>query len=302
MKRIVLTPGAISPLTSATTTGSAVVRRHSRSSVEKMQNVFREETRASDAWDKVWKSNELPPWSLKGSTPALVHELKHNFDKFVLAHKTSSHAEIRAFVPGCGDGYDLVEIANHCDDLVAKGRIKQASVVGLDISLSAIHHAAQHLEEACEFCPTERPTRVDLVLGDLFDVENWNVRFTFSGAKGCASEQNLSDPYDFVFDYLFFSALHPSQRSLWGSAMNKLLDKNTGRLLTFMFPFEKDRSEIRGAELRGPPYPVTEDDYKDVLNKNTISALTELYENPETIKPRRGREFVCWWKHGVATT
>mmetsp|Transcript_38229 Transcript_38229/g.114403 ORF Transcript_38229/g.114403 Transcript_38229/m.114403 type:complete len:269 (+) Transcript_38229:510-1316(+) len=110
--------------------------------------------------------------------------------------------------------------------------------------------------------------------------------------------------YDLVFDYTFFCALPPSMRPRWGRRMSELLCRDTGRLLTLMFPLPTDADADADADdgvpppSAGPPYPVTVQDYRNTLEPYGFEMIEPPgpYENDRTVKPRRGRELVCWWK------
>jgi methyl halide transferase len=74
--------------------------------------------------------------------------------------------------------------------------------------------------------------------------------------------------FDFIFDYLFFSAIDTSMRQLWANAIDRLLRPNDEALLcSLMFPYSNvNHSEIDANRKKiGPPYLVTEDDYRQVL-------------------------------------
>jgi hypothetical protein len=101
--------------------------------------------------------------------------------------------------------------------------------------------------------------------------------------------------------------------------MAQLLTPGTGRLFTILFPI------VPGDRLDGPPFPVTVDDYRAVLEPhgivmdvrtahldnnnnddgdNSITAGTTtsssslplpVRSHPDTVGPRKGKEMVCWW-------
>jgi len=234
-------------------------------------------------WEDLWKDS-LTPWDLGKPTPALQSELENYWQE------NTNQISLRTLVPGCGSGYDLITIACHHDNLIASGKIKHASIVGLDISESSLERAAAELEEAGEFCPFDRPTRVDLVQGDYFDTSTWQEKYSFCGDDDCVSDCSLEGPFDFIYDYTFFCALPPSLRKDWGTQTARLLVPGTGRLLTLIFPILPD------AEMKGPPYPVAVEDYQQVLEPNHVAMESEPRENPDTVPQRQGMELACWWR------
>lgn len=253
--------------------------------LDKMRGRLRNESDPDRAWESLWKDN-MTPWDLGTATPALRSELASHW-------KTSPDKPVlRTLVPGCGAGYDLVTLARHHDDLVASGHVKKASVVGLDLSETSLSRAAEVLESACEFDPLDRPTRVDLVKGDFMDTLSWETMYSFGGDEsGCWKGGNTCQAsFDFIFDYTFFCALPPSLREAWGKQIAHLLTPETGRLLTLIFPILEE-----GAEMVGPPYPVSIKDYKQVLLSKGVVMEAAPHENPDTVSRRAGKELACWW-------
>ncbi|KAG6388383.1 hypothetical protein SASPL_149808 [Salvia splendens] len=148
-----------------------------------------EKSSSTNRWDKCWEEG-LTPWDLGGPTPILVH-----------LHSTRSLPMGRALVPGCGSGYDVVEIAS-----------AERYVVGLDISDIAIKKAMELKSgspkaEHCTFLKT-----------DFF---TW-----------CPDQL-----FDLIFDYTFFCAIEPVLRSSWAKKMSELL-KPDGELITLMYPID----------------------------------------------------------------
>ncbi|XP_004287179.1 PREDICTED: probable thiol methyltransferase 2-like isoform 2 [Fragaria vesca subsp. vesca] len=138
-------------------------------------------------WDKLWEQG-VTPWDLGRPTPVVAH-----------LHKSGGLPKGRALVPGCGTGYDVVEIA--CPDRL---------VTGLDISHNAINKALQ-----------------------LFSSLPNAMHFTF--LKVDFFTWHPTDLFDLVFDYTFFCAIEPDMRSAWAQKMADIL-KPDGELITLMFP------------------------------------------------------------------
>jgi methyl halide transferase len=123
----------------------------------------------------------------------------------------------RALIPGCGSGHD-------CQYLASQGFTE---VIGLDLSPTAIKH--------CQ--ATRQAPNLTFECADFFQYQNGK--------------------FDFIFDYLFFSALDPSMRGDWAQAMNNLLQPKTGILFTLIFP-----NVITADKTIGPPYHVDPSDYQ----------------------------------------
>ncbi|PRQ46013.1 putative methyl halide transferase [Rosa chinensis] len=138
-------------------------------------------------WDKCWEQG-LTPWDLGQPTPVIAH-----------LHRLGALPKGRALVPGCGTGYDVVEIA-----------CPERHVTGLDISHNAINKALQ-----------------------LFSSLPNAMHFTF--LKVDFFTWHPTELFDLIFDYTFFCAIEPDMRSAWAQKMRDIL-KPDGELITLMFP------------------------------------------------------------------
>lgn len=214
-----------------------------------------------------------------------------------------------------------------------------AVVVGLDVSETSLVERASAVVAAAfqdSSATAMRWTRVDLVQGDFFggksssgdatdDDTSWKVLRSYGAGTSNSVETSLYVPngsngnddsqlhFDFIFDYTFFCALPPSLRSAWGARTAELLTPDTGRLLTIIFPIlessslECDDDSILNAKTsaqEGPPYPVTVQAYRDVLEPHGVfivmddddaSSTPTARVNPDTVPARAGKELVCWW-------
>ena len=155
----------------------------------------------------------------------------------------------RALVPGCGSGYDLVTLA-HPD----------RTVVGLDLSPVA--------RDAFVNENKQLPGTVHYEVADFF---------SYAPEAG----------FDFVWDYTFFCALNPDQRSTWGETMARLLKPN-GILATLIFPYADPVPDTAG-----PPWPINE--------KLVRASLPTSFERIEFAKAtashpgREDREWLARW-------
>jgi Thiopurine S-methyltransferase (TPMT) len=206
-------------------------------------------------------------------------------------------------------------------------------VVGLDISETSLLRHTSNVIASSLATPnsttkqqSQQPllthSRIDLVHGDFFsDTKNWNIVQSFGFKEQQQPEKQLlslfdtETKFDFIFDYTFFCAIHPSMRLKWGEQMSLLLKPNSGRLLTIIFPIIPNSNP-----LEGPPFPVTVDDYRAALepfgivmdqstctvahdNNNVEGIMTPspVRVNPNTVSRRVGKELVCWWIHRNTT-
>lgn len=126
------------------------------------------------------------PWDA-GSSPPVLQELVQ-----------SSELPVgRAFVPGCGTGYDLITLAS-----------PDRHVTGLDLAPGARAAFYRRYPEAA--------SQVDYLIGDFFAYQ----------------PQTL---FDLVWDYTFLCALAPSDRTAWAHKVASLL-RPGGTLATLIFP------------------------------------------------------------------
>ena len=248
------------------------------------------------SWEQLWQEGTTP-WDLNAPTPALKAELD------AMEWNTKAPTNFRILVPGCGSGYDLITLAQHQDQLwhktKADGEVRNSMVVGLDISSTSLRRAEKVLSDFfindAKEATISESTHVVLVRGDFFDYKSWQV--VYSSTPGY-TETSTAQPesfhegfFDLIYDYVFFCALPPVLRERWGSAMSTLLKNGHGRLLTLMFPVLQNAEKTKG-----PPYPVTVDDYRTVLESRGVLMESQPYASPHTIPPRAGKELVCWWK------
>ena len=156
----------------------------------------------------------------------------------------------RILVPGCGTGYDLASLAR-----------ADREVIGLDLSKEARDAFLA--------------THGDLPGPVRYEVTNF---FTYEIEGGV----------DFVWDYTFFCALDPDQRSDWAEVIARLLKPNA-LLATLLFPFEDPISDREG-----PPWPINTELVRGFLG----SRFDEVEVKPvEQSHPgREGRERLALWR------
>ena len=243
-------------------------------------------------WESLWK-DQTTPWDLGEPTRVLQDEMDTFYRAQLLGdddESTFRHKKQCALIPGCGSGYDLATVASFYDSLVAAGFLDEACVIGLDLSATSLD-VAQHVMEMNP-CPVQSSTAITLVQGDFFDSSGWEPVASYGGGSA-----TIPTRFDFIFDYTFLCALPPMLRPAWGQTMSNLLIPDTGRLLTLMFPVVQHHAEEPD---KGPPYAVTVDDYRSVLEPHGLVAHSSCpRQSPWTVTQRIGQEQVCWWSYAA---
>ncbi|KAJ6631194.1 S-adenosyl-L-methionine-dependent methyltransferase [Mycena sp. CBHHK59/15] len=145
-------------------------------------------------WDQAWNQN-VTPWDTGDIQPPLREVLRSEEVKF----PTSG----RAFVPGCGNGYDAIFIASELN----------LDTLAIDISRTAVNSASKNIPEGLN-------TRIE-------------VRDFFS------FKVPEDEKFDLIYDYTFFVAIPVSRRQQWGDQMNALI-KPGGYLITLVFPLDNE--------------------------------------------------------------
>ncbi|KAG7027674.1 putative thiol methyltransferase 2 [Cucurbita argyrosperma subsp. argyrosperma] len=202
----------------------------------------------------------------------------------------------RALVPGCGSGYDVVQMAS-----------SERYVIGLDISNNAIQKAREHQiagvltkafwmksildEKLEEFNSKHALYSYHISVQEAFQLSSSSPKIRyFSFLKEDFFSWRPKELFDLIFDYTFFSAIEPAMRVAWGQQMQMLLKPN-GELITLMFPIDN--------HIGGPPYKVSVSDYEDVLLPLGFKAVL-IKDNEHAIPPRKGREMIGRWKRSLA--
>jgi len=146
------------------------------------------------SWDEAWKQN-VTPWDFGAIQPPL-REVTQSGE--VTFPKTG-----RAFVPGCGSGYDAIYLSSELG----------LDTLAIDISPIAVKNASKNIPDGVK-------TRIE--------VQDF---FSFSVPD--------DEKFDIIYDYTFFVAIPPSRRPEWGTQMNSLI-KPGGYLITLVFPIDPE--------------------------------------------------------------
>jgi SAM-dependent methyltransferase len=210
-------------------------------------------------WERAWQEN-VTPWEIHSVNPSFVE---------ALALLKTSHFPPgrRALVPGCGSGYDLSHLKK-----------KVWTVMGVEVSETAAALARKR-------------ANVTVVHGDFLTLHRCttNDDDDKTTTKSCRHRRPY---YDLVYDYLFFSAMEPKMRLDVARQFHSLLQPDTGRLLTLLFPLPSSEGK---AAVSGPPFALTLQDYHDIFTQANLE-LISTHTPQMSIKPRRGRELIAFWK------
>lgn len=166
-----------------------------------------------------------------------------------------------ALVPGCGRGYDVIEMAKVGFD-----------ALGLDIAETAVAAASAHNEASLQASGQEAwPGRVRFSTQDFFALEP------------------PEDGFDLIYDYTFLCALDPSQRVDWAQTMRRLIKHRGGELITLIFPL----GDYEG----GPPHAMSKELVSRLLTAQGFEATYLEPVNPAlSHHGRGGKEMLGRWR------
>lgn len=166
----------------------------------------------------------------------------------------------RAFVPGCGRGYDVALLAS-----------PTRHVTGLELIHDAVSTARAYVNSKAP----EMAGQWDIQQGDFFE--------------HCPQER-----YDLIYDHTFLCALHPGARLKWASRMAELL-LSGGVLVTQMWPLHPDTSPLDLSV--GPPFALSKRVYSELLGSVGFE-LESLEDIPPAamIPGRAGVEAIGVWR------
>ncbi|EMC92114.1 hypothetical protein BAUCODRAFT_276548 [Baudoinia panamericana UAMH 10762] len=195
-------------------------------------------------WDDLWKKS-FTPWDRDKPSPALVDTLNQKGDILGGAlmqngEQSQQKSRKRAFVPGCGRGYDVLLLASYGYD-----------AYGLDVSETALEKANQLVNDPS--LVTTYPVRD----GDVGRGSSKFVKADFF-ADGFLSETG-GGSFDLIYDYTFLCALPLDMRPRWAKRMSELLSPE-GHLVCLEFPLGKALST------GGPPHGVQRELYEQLLH------------------------------------
>jgi len=182
------------------------------------------------------------------------------------AHKSIESGEVpfpkegKAFVPGCGRGYDTIYLAS------ALGH----DTTGLDASATAVQAANELLRS--------QPVSQDLA-----------SKVHFKEADFFKFKVGEEEKFDLIYDYTFFVAIPPSNRPLWGEQMNSLI-KSGGYLITLMWP------QVPEPYTAGPPFHSNFSSYQEVLGDKWEVVLNNIPDDAILTEKHKGKDRIAVWK------
>jgi len=186
-------------------------------------------------WQRRYEESDTP-WDKGMPAPALVNFLRQQ------------PISGRVLVPGCGRGHEVREI----------GRQPQTSVVGLDISPTAIAQAKELKG------PLEASAEVSFVEGDFFKLP----------AK-------LKKSFDWLVEHTCFCAIEPQQRLDYVIAASSAL--RTGGKVFGIFYINPDVDH-------GPPFAVSKEELSELFDPHFT--LLDEWVPKESFPGRENRELV----------
>ncbi|KAI5803513.1 S-adenosyl-L-methionine-dependent methyltransferase [Peziza echinospora] len=227
-------------------------------------------------WSALWDAEDIP-WDRGQPSPALVDLLSNATATTTTTPATtalkavvSSATRKRAFVPGCGRGYDVALLAHLGFD-----------AYGIDISARAVGLAENFHENNPK--PTAPGGRISFRQGDFFKDE-----WVYTIVSGEGEDKEAEGAFDLAYDYTFLCALEPSMREDWARRMTHLLKRGSGVLVCLEFPLYKEFGS------GGPPWALRSDVYDELL-KDTFE-LVERFAPERTHEIGMGTDRVSVWK------
>ncbi|KAF4845400.1 putative thiol methyltransferase 2 [Colletotrichum siamense] len=255
----------------------------------------RDREKQSSGWSELWESDESNLWDRGKPSPALIDLIESRSE---VLPRPSTGRRLKALVPGCGKGYDVVMLALHGYDVYGL----EVSERGADV---ARQYAAAELPEPGEYnfgtydsVSGAQPGEVKILAGDFFK-RDWEAQ--------CASSSGDDfEGFDLIYDYTFLCALLPEMRKDWARRMQELLSL-TGVLVCLEFPLYKDLG------MPGPPWGlrgvywnilaqggdglIQEPVVEDAEDKSLKGAFrrVEYFKPPRSYENGKGTDMVSVW-------
>lgn len=166
-------------------------------------------------WENLYDIGDIG-WDLSGPTKPFV-EIFNNLD---LLNK-------KVFVPGCGNGHDVIELAK-----------KGAEVYAVDFVEAPLLNIKTN--------PDFIENKIHLIHSDIFEVSN-----------------NFNNQFDYVFEYTCYCAIDPKYREKYRDLVYRILNKK-GTFISLFFPILKP--EIDDGPPFGVDLDKTLEMFKDKFN------------------------------------
>ncbi|KAJ4176549.1 hypothetical protein NW767_015411 [Fusarium falciforme] len=185
-------------------------------------------TSQKSGWVELWDSDESDLWDRGTPSAALIDWIE---SRPAQLNQSTNRRRLRALVPGCGRGYDVVMLALHGFDVIGLELSPKGAEVARAYAESELSDPHEYNYGDPDAVLVDGPGSVTILSGDFFD-SSW------AEAK-----------FDLIYDYTFLCALHPDMRKDWARRMTELLDP-AGVLVCLEFPLFKNPDEP------GPPWPL----------------------------------------------
>lgn len=150
-----------------------------------------------------------------------------------------------------------------------------AEVVGIEVAASAVSTAREYLQKQAGVSDAVQ-ARIKYLHGDFLAYQP-------------------HQKHDLGWEYTFLSSLHPSMFSAWAAAWARAIAPG-GILVTLMFPVDPNHEG-------GPPYPVTPELYKELLEGVGFMCIALERVDPTSglsLPGREGREVLALWQRLTA--
>ncbi|KAJ0278048.1 hypothetical protein CBS470a_009976 [Colletotrichum nupharicola] len=237
----------------------------------------RDREKQASGWSELWESDESNLWDRGKPSPALIDLIESRSE---VLPRPSTGRRLKALVPGCGKGYDVVMLALHGYDVYGL----EVSERGADV---ARQYAAAELPEPGDYnfgthdsVSGAQPGEVKILAGDFFK-RDWEAQ--------CASSSGDDfQGFDLIYDYTELLSL-------------------TGVLVCLEFPLYKD------LDMPGPPWGlrgvywnilaqggdglIQEPVVEDAEDKSLKGAFrrVEYFKPPRSYENGKGTDMVSVW-------
>ncbi|MAJ44217.1 MAG: hypothetical protein CMF96_05660 [Candidatus Marinimicrobia bacterium] len=151
--------------------------------------------KTSKFWNNLYKKNEIF-WDLCAPTKPFLDLISY----LNLEGK-------KVFIPGCGNGYDVIEIAR-----------LGAQVYAVDFAEIPLNN----IRNNSDF----KNLNIKLIKSNIFELK-----------------QIFSEKFDYVFEYTCFCAIDPSDRKKYRDLIYRIL-KNSGKFISLFFPILKPENNV----------------------------------------------------------
>ncbi|OTA67998.1 S-adenosyl-L-methionine-dependent methyltransferase [Hypoxylon sp. EC38] len=221
-------------------------------------------------WVELWEAGQDHFWDRGRPSPALIDWIESR-PEILPSHPGR---RLRALVPGCGKGYDVVMLALHGFD-----------AYGLDVSRKGIEiaesYAATELREPSAHNFASESSRVENNTSSVKFIRETEI------------ESDSFQSFDLICDYTFLCALAAEMRKDWARCISELLSPN-GVLDCLEFPLYKELIAPGPPwGLKGVHWNILAEGGDGIIKEESGSETGQLYGRFERVayfKPQRSYE------------